>query len=44
MSRFMKGLLAIPAEEIAEQKAIYEREKRLRRQSRSDSPGPRSAA
>lgn len=31
MNRFVKGLLAVPAEEIAEQRAIYEREKRGRR-------------
>jgi hypothetical protein len=47
MDRLMKGLLAVPAEEIEEQKALYEREKRLRQQkdgSASPSPGPRSAA
>jgi hypothetical protein len=44
LSRFVKTLLAVPAEEIAEQKATYEREKRQRRDQPSASPGPRSAA
>ena len=43
MSHFVRGLLAVPAEEIAEQKATYEREKR-ERQERGKSPGPRPAA
>ncbi|HUY09570.1 MAG TPA: hypothetical protein VMW80_09010 [Candidatus Dormibacteraeota bacterium] len=38
--RFTKALLAVPAEEIAEQRAIYEREKRKRRQKAA----PTSAA
>lgn len=43
MNRFMKGLLAVPAEEIEDQKAVYEREKR-ERQRKHQSPGPRPAA
>jgi hypothetical protein len=43
MSRLVKSLLAVPAEEIEEQKAIYEREKR-ERQRKHQSPGPRPAA
>jgi len=44
MNRFMKGLLAVPAEEIPEQKAIYARKKRQRLVQRASPSHKRPSA